>query len=205
MNYKLIGKLPLETTEFFKKEILERNAGKPFNWVHFDDYLNSKFMEIFENDELKIKRHPQTGQYVQKAVVVDPTYGMRIHKDGYADKGALNIAMDCNPGDWVRWYDENFINYYCVMNDIPIKKKSPKFFGDLSSRNTDIYEFDDVPFIQEVNTQVGDVYVVDTDVWHSFKCVGNKTRIILQTKFEGDPTADELIESLSKKSFKNLL
>lgn len=205
MNFGLIGKLPTDTIQFFKEEILKRRTPEPYQWVHFDTYLNDKFMEIFDNEELKVLYDENKFRFIQKAAVSEPGYGWRIHKDGIADKGAMNIALSCNPTDWVRWYDDDFINLYCLMNNIPIKLKLPKTIEDISSRNTDIFNYDDVPFTEERQQEVGDVYVIDTNTWHSFKCVGAETRIILQTKFVGHPSCEELFKSLSLKSFNNLI
>ena len=52
------------------------------------------------------------------------------------------------------------------------------------SREISLDDPENVPFMQQVNTQEGDVYLINTDVYHSFKCVGNNHRFILQTKFD---------------------
>lgn len=202
-NYKKIGKLPKETIDFFKQEVIKRKLSTPYQWVWFDDYLSDKFMEIFCNTDLKIRYDEKNKRYVQKYFVTEPNNGWRIHKDGINDSGALNIIITCNETDWVRWYNENYINMYCLMNNIPIKTIKTDI---ASSRNTDIFDYDNTPFVEELTCQQsGDVYVVETNNWHSFKCVGQETRIIIQTKFEGRLSCEKIYETLSKNSFNNLI
>ena len=44
MKYLKLGKLPNETIEFFLIEILKRKQpGIPYQWIHFDEYLNNEF------------------------------------------------------------------------------------------------------------------------------------------------------------------
>jgi len=198
MNYQLLGKLPESTIEFFLEEILKRKVSdKPYQWIHFDNYLNSKFLEIFKNTELSVQ-WAQSGQRpIQKALYSDPSHGFRIHKDGTQCKSAMNIALSCNPGDWVRWYDEDYIN----------KIGSVEILDDPrgSSRDVDIYEYEDIPYVQQENPQCGEVYLVNTDVYHSFKCNGNSPRIIIQTKFAGYPDFNTIRSSLMSTSFDNLI
>jgi len=73
------------------------------------------------------------------------------------------------------------------------------------SRDVDIFDYEQVPFIEEQKNTVGDVYVVNTDVYHSFKCVGTVPRLVLQTKFEGYPDFETVRKSLLKRSFSNLI
>jgi hypothetical protein len=205
MNYRLLGKLPLETIDFFKEEILKRRSIESYQWVHFDTYLYNKFMEIFDNPELKIAYQERSSRFVIKAVVADPGEGWRIHKDGYGDKGALNVVISVNSADWVRMYNDDFINLYCIMNNIPIKVKHPKSITDISSRNSDIFNYENVSFDKEIRQAVGDVYVIDTNTWHSFKCIGPEPMIVIQAKFDGNPTCEQMYKILSKQSFKNLI
>ena len=91
---------------------------------------------------------------------------------------------------------------HCFMNNIPIKTL---INNKGSSRNTDIFNYDNISFVEELTEQQpGDVYIVETNNWHSFKCVGRETRIIIQTKFEGQLSCDEIYETLLKNSFRNI-
>lgn len=200
-NYLLLGRLPLNVIEFFLKEILKRKTEyKSYQWVLFDSYLNEYFLSLFENNELKIQWDYRNSnpRPIQKAFYSDPGYGYRIHKDGLRCRSALNIALSCNAADWVRWYDEDYINSLSpptsVLNN-----------GYATSRDVDIHDYETVDFIEETKTSVGDVYIVNTDTYHSFKCNGPLPRIIIQTKFEDFPDFDTISESLQRKSFKNLI
>jgi len=205
-NYHFLGKLPADIISFFKIEISQRNQKdnpnvrhitNSYQWVHFDDYLHAEFLKIFNNTDLKIQWWAEKARPIQKAFVVAPGTGMRIHKDGMNCKSALNIAVSCNPGDWVRWYDEDTIN---TMGNVVAKND-----GESQSRNVDIVDFESVEYIEELHNSEGDVYIVNTDVYHSFKCNGTSPRIIIQTKFDKCPSFETVKESLTKNSFINLL
>jgi hypothetical protein len=200
MNYLLLGKLPPDTISFFLSEILKRKRTmSEYQWIPFDKDLNAKFLEIFVNSDLEIQWDYRAGNNrpIQKAFYSDPGHGFRIHKDGLQCKSALNIALSCNDNDWVRWYDEDYINSLS-----PVTTVSRRYS---SSRNINIPEYESVEFIEERKTSVGDVYLVNTDVYHSFKCGGPLPRIILQTKFEGFPDFDTVRKALEKRSFSNLI
>lgn len=195
MKYLKLGKLPKETIDFFLVEILKRKQPNiPYQWIHFDEYLNDAFLKLFTNTELKIQRSET--RRVQKAFYSDPGHGYRIHKDGFKCRSALNIAISCNPDDWVRWYDEDYIN---SISTLEYSNKLGK------SRNTNIHEYENIPFIEELRNEVGDVYALDVETYHSFKCIGDKPRIIIQTKFDGFPNLSMIKESLTKNSFSNLI
>ena len=195
MKYLKLGKLPKETIDFFLVEILKRKQPNiPYQWIHFDEYLNNEFLKLFTNTELKIQRSET--RRVQKAFYSDPGHGYRIHKDGFNCRSALNIAISCNADDWVRWYDEDYINSISTLEySIKLGK----------SRNTNIYDYENIPFIDELRNEIGDVYALDVETYHSFKCIGNKPRIIIQTKFDGFPNLSTIKESLIKNSFSNLI
>jgi hypothetical protein len=196
MKYKKLGKLPLETIEFFKKELLARKIDSNYQWIQFDKYLNDKFAEIFFNTELKIQYDPTNDRLIQKAFYSAPGNGFRIHKDGHCCNSALNIAVSCNPGDWVRWYDDDLI----YQLESPIYNQS---IG--KSRDISIMDYESIPHICELRNEIGDVYTLDVNTFHSFKCIGTEPRIVIQTKFQSYPTFATITELLSKHSFRNLI
>jgi hypothetical protein len=199
MKYKKLGKLPLETIEFFKKELLARKIDSNYQWIQFDKYLNDKFAEIFSNTELSVQYDPTKNRLVQKAFYSAPGHGFRIHKDGSHCRSALNIAISCNETDWVRWYDDAIINSF---NNNVIATNNINYGY---SRDCNIMEYEEIPYIEELHNEVGDVYTLDVETFHSFKCIGTEPRIVIQTKFHDYPTFSTITESLSKHSFANLI
>lgn len=201
MKYHKLGKLPIETINFFLEEILKRKqTNVPYQWVQFDEKLHLEFLKIFSNTELKIQKNSANTHYIQKAFYSEPGYGFRIHKDGMNCRSALNIVLSCNTSDWVRWYDEDYIN---KITSTPVVATFYKNFG--SSRNIDIFEYENIEFTEELQVEIGDVYALDVGTYHSFKCVGSLPRIIIQTKFENFPNFETINKSLSKNSFSNLI
>lgn len=199
MNYYKLGTLPLEVVNFFKEELLKRKVPSlSYQWIHFDEYLHKEFLKIFTNNDLKIQRSNGNTKIIQKAFYSDPGHGFKIHKDGLKCKSALNIALSCNKTDWVRWYDEDHVN---EISNNKLKLTNNIFRNYGTSRNTDIEDYESVQFIDELHNEIGDVYVLNVDKFHSFKCVGNEPRIILQTKFEGFPDVETIFASLKENSF----
>lgn len=199
MKCHLLGKLPKETIDFFLTEILKRKVPNvAYQWIPFDDYLHNEFLKIFTNTELKIQLSKDK-KPVQKVFYSAPGQGFRIHKDGLQCRSALNIALSCNSEDWVRWYDEDYINSIATVNPSLGSSK----FG--ASRNTSLYNYEPIKYTEEIHNQPGDVYVLDVDTYHSFKCVGDKPRIILQTKFEGFANLETIHTSLKQNSFSNII
>lgn len=198
MNYCLLGKLPTHVVNFFKEELMKRKKSNlPYQWIQFDDFLHSEFLKIFENTELKIQWSKDKTRPIQKAFYSEPGHGFRIHKDGLKCQSALNIAISCNDTDWVRWYDDDYIN---SIGNISVLNTSNK-----TSRDIDIFDYENVEYIEELHNSVGDVYTLDVNTYHSFKCIGEHPRLIIQTKFEGFPNFEKITRSLSEKNFVNIL
>ena len=195
--FKKLGRLPDDNINFFKTEILKRKNNKPFQWIKFDDFLYSEFLKIFENQDLKIQFFQ--GRPVLKAFYSENGYGSFIHKDGLRCQSALNIAISCNNTDIVRWYDDE------IIYNIPHKFNEVTSSNFGYSRDTNIKEFEDIPHLDAIHTKIGDVYILDVNTYHTFKCVGNLPRIIIQAKFEGFPTLNQITPLLTSVSFKNLI
>jgi hypothetical protein len=194
--YSKLGKLPIDIIENFKNQLLKlKKTNNSYQWIQFDKNLNNYFNSIFDNTELKIQYDPVKDRYVQKAFYSEPNYGFRIHRDGIMCKSALNIAVSCNDSDWVRWYDDD------VINSLNIETKTVA----TRSRNLKLYNYENIEYIEELHTEIGDVYTLDVDTFHSFKCIGTEPRIIIQTKFDGFPDFHTINKSLATTSFKNLI
>ena len=194
--YNKLGKLPMNIIDNFKNQLLQlKKTNNPYQWIQFDKNLNNYFNSIFDNTELKIQYDSENNRYIQKAFYSDSGHGFRIHRDGTMCKSALNIAISCNDSDWVRWYDDDVINSLNVETET-VKSRS---------RNLKIYNYENIQYIEELHTEIGDVYTLDVDTFHSFKCIGSEPRIIIQTKFDGFPDFHTINKSLTQTSFKNLI
>ena len=202
MNYKLIGRLPIETVNFFKEEILKiKDETKKFQWIYLNYKLNFEFIKIFENGILEPIFDKNKNRFEQKAFYVPSEKGYMIHKDGVDDKVALNIALSCNENDWVRWHDDKLVY---EQGDVPVTYSYKQGYG--SSQNAvNIKDYENFPYTDQIRNRVGDVYIIKTDVFHSYKCSGPNDRLILQTKFKGNPTFETVCEQLTTKNFKNLI
>ena len=196
-NYYKLGKIPVEVIDNFKKEVNQLKTNESYQWIKFNEKMSRIFFDIFSNNELKIQKKP-SGELVQKVFYSAPGHGFRIHKDGVSCKSALNIAISSNSSDWVRWYDEVYIEKISRCN---VTDSSRYNFG--LSRNIDIREYENIPFEDELRVETGDVYILDVDKYHSFKCNGPNARIIMQTKFENFPTLEDLRKKISIDNFKN--
>jgi hypothetical protein len=197
-NYYKLGMLPPNIVENFKKEILKNKIfNKNYYWIQFNECLEEMFLSLFKSLPLKIQFNPETNRRVQKIFYSNPGYGYRIHKDGIKCKSALNIAISANESDWVRWYSDDVI-YNLENNDIKVSN----VWG--YSRDTNLKEYEDIPYIDELKTISGMVYILDVDKFHSFKCNGPEPRIIIQTKFENFPSLLELKEKINFSLFKNI-
>ena len=190
MNYIQLGKAPQSFIEKIQKLIeLRHDNNATYEWIMFDDAMQEIFNSVFFIPELKIQYLPNN-VVNQKAFFSIPGYGFRPHKDGIDCQCALNIAISCNNEDWVRWYDEDYIN------SISSTHRNSTTEYHRHSRNTDLYEYEGIPFIDEMRQNIGDIYLVNTDVYHSFKCSGPHNRIIIQTKLADNPSISEVYENL---------
>lgn len=192
MNYYRLGKLPLEVVNILKEEVIKKtNPNVLYQIIQFDEQMHNKFLEIFENTELKIQK-TLSGKIIQKAFCSQPNNGFGIHKDGINCKSALNVVLSCNPTDWVRWYDDCTIDKISEIVTLHHPRKS---------RDVEIENYESIPYVDEMHNEVGDVYVLNVDKYHSFKCIGPNQRIILQTKFADFPDVETIYKSLKNKSF----
>ena len=198
MHYKLLGKLPEHVISQLAEMILSRKKNiKGFQRIEFTDEIYNYLADLFVNTELKLQRTKDKSRWVQKAFYSDTGYVYPIHKDGLKCMSALNIAVASNQGDWVRWYaDEEIL----PRSDLTVVSQD---IG--STRNSKIIDIESIPFVEEFYPTTGDVYALDVDSFHTWKCNGPGPRIIVQTKFEEFPNFDHIARSLSIASFKYLI
>ena len=200
MNYKHLGRVPQELLERIKNTIMNDPIyGSPvYKIIYLDPdtikyFVNLIFPKNFQTAELKIHNI--------KVFVTPPEHlstngqlGCKyIHKDGVDKKCALNLVIDCNPEDWVRWYsdEEIFTNQKGQMKAM---FNPPALNVALHSRDVlNISDIEPVPHEQELTEQQpGDFYLINTDVFHFFRNRGKKFRLIVQTKFAPNPSIYDL-------------
>lgn len=193
LNYIHLGRLMPEVVEQFKTRIESKMTPDNYQWVHFTADDTAYYKSVFNND-IGDKMKPN-----QKAIVSAPGHGFRIHKDEPGVLCALNVVIQCNPSDWIRWYDESYIDSIAEVELIDIVAGGGK---PLKSRNIHIKKYGPVPYIDQLtDQQPGDVYLVNTDKYHSFRAIGYNHRMVIQTKFWHYPSIEQLAASLSGNIF----
>lgn len=111
----------------------------------------------------------------------------------------MNICIVSNCNDRIRWYDDSIENLYQ-------KEIASRFDGKiLSSRNLICDDWKDLDgFIDEYCPEPGELYLVNTDVYHSFFCSGPEKRQVIQIKFEGWPDIETVEHNLKLGNIKGL-
>ena len=197
MNYYKLGKLNKDVVSEMLTGVLQKSTPeKGYHWIEFDDQLNEMWNKVWDNKDLKVRRWDN--KWIQKAFYSPVGKGWKIHKDGINCKVALNIALQVNDSDWVRWYDENYINN---LQEVKVNNNAQ---GKGQSRNILIEDYYDIPYIDQLKVENGDVYLVNTDVFHSFYCGGPKDRVIVQTKFQDNPDWNTVLQGVKETNFKEL-
>ena len=195
MFYKVLGRLPDTVIDHFRDLILSKKQDTVgFQRIEFDDELTDYFLSMFINRDLKIQESAAGDRKIQKAFYSDSGVNYPIHKDGSECRSALNIAIDCNDSDWVRWYDNDLIT---SMVGEPTAQTGLRG----TSRNTTLIDTDNIAFLEEYIPRRGEVYIVDVSTFHTWRAYGTSPRIIIQTKFKKFPDFNMLVETLSKSSF----
>ena len=193
-KHHLLGTLPEKTVEQLKIMILnlkDPNNHDKFQRIEFNEQLINYLKTIIISDLEVQKNVDNMGtRWIQKAFFSSPDYVYPIHRDGLKCRSALNIIVDCNPDDWTRWYIDSAVDEQ-TKKMITIEKSN-----GISSRETDLprdiietLEYDD-----QFHGKPGDVYLINVDSFHTWYCSGPNDRIVIQTKFRGYPTFDNLIE-----------
>ena len=191
LNYIYLGRLKPEVVEQFKKMVSSKMTDELYHWVYLTRDDHEYYKSVFNHPVIEKCK-------AQKALVSTPDHGFRIHKDEPGTLCALNVIVNCNPTDWIRWYDEAYIDSIAKVENIELMKNGKP----MRSRNIQITAYDYIPYVDEViNQQPGDVYIVNTDKYHSFKCEGPDTRIVIQTKFSHCPSIEDLAEDVKNNIF----
>lgn len=196
MYYKKLGNLNIEIILHLEKMIMNYHDKdkKGFQRIEFDNEIYNFLKDIFQGIKLKLDR--TSTRIIQKAFYSDSGIFYPIHKDGFQCRSALNIAIRTNHDDWVRWYTDD------VINSLGNIKKIETDQG--KTRNTNIKNIKDVPYICEYKPKIGDVYILDVDSYHTWHCSGPDYRLIIQTKFANFPSFEDLKKSIKSENIKYL-
>jgi hypothetical protein len=191
MNYKLVDRVPTHLLANIKKSIeaMKDQAPTTYRIALLDPAVIEEFRQLifpdnFECDTVKIDNI--------KVFISPPGTGCRwIHKDGIDKKCALNVTLDCNPKDWVRWYSDDEMAQHNGVVQQPTNT-------DIASRDlTNVRLPHLIPYVEEITNQhPGDVYLVNTDVFHFFRNQGSNYRYVIQTKFAPNPSIEEVYERI---------
>jgi hypothetical protein len=193
VHHKLLGTLSIEIIEQLKSMILKHHndkTTKKFQRIEFDEEILNYLNTIIITD-MKVQKRID-GKYVQKVFYSDSKFVYPIHKDGIKCRSALNIVLQCNDDDWTRWYDDDLILEQSELQSL-------KFANGNSSRETSlpVDVIENMQFVEEFKSKVGDVYIIDVNTFHTWKCSGPNPRIIIQTKFDDFPTFTELCSRIT--------
>jgi hypothetical protein len=195
MNYKFLGRLPVELLQDIKTEILKKvdEAPTTYQVVQIEKSVTTQFHKLLFPDQFNSE---QFAIPHSKVFITPPGTGCSwIHKDGIDRKCAINVLVDCNPSDWVRWY-----------NDVPggkiIQPNGPNF----ASRDLTNIKFPEtiVPDEEVTNQSPGDCYLINTDVFHFFRNNGSNYRLLIQTKFESNPSIEEVYARIQEVGLNGL-
>lgn len=200
MNYKKLGRIPASLLHRLQAEA--RLQVKPISLIQIAFLSNDTVQELYQ--ELFPKEFQTEGIELQhsKIFITLPGGSHVIHKDGIDKKCALNIAIDCNDSDWVRWYDRDAL--------LEAGGKEDLYKGEYTngrtaySRNIYLENYREAEFIEEAKHTPGDVYLVNTDVYHSYCNNGTVPRIVLQTKFSVNPSIDDVYQRIQEVGLLNL-
>lgn len=197
MHYKILGYLNDQQLIRLRSQLDQRCLIWPSHktWDFFTD-LELDIQSIIGSQPLGIQRGP-TGRPSVKLFRTTPGQNAPIHKDGLRARSALNICVDSNPGDWIRWWPDSLEDQF---------KKDTVEYGDQGerhSRNLSTGRVKDVTgWSEQFRPSAGCVYLINTDRYHTYHCAGPLTRRVIQTKFQGWPYIDQLIDQLDHSEFR---
>ena len=185
MFYKKVGEIcHLQVEELHNMIMFYRDINlSGFQRIEFDEKIYSYLKQIFCNIDIPIGE--KNGRLTQKAFYSGSGFIYPIHKDGIKCKSALNIVIKSNKDDWIRWYSDDVILKLGQLVQIELQSGS--------SRNVkNIKDIANIQYLCEYKPKIGDVYILNVDTFHTWKCSGPDYRLIIQTKFQNNPTFEDL-------------
>lgn len=188
--YKNLGKFDKKTLVNLKSIATKiQHSDSPAVWQYFPE-IENYLLYLLGEQKLKIAKDDNNLSSI-KLFISEKNHGMGLHKDGLKNKTAMNICISSNQNDWIRWFDDDIEACY-------EKEISSRFGGKiLASRNLLCDDWRTLDkHIFQCCPEPGDLYLVNTDVYHSFYCAGPEKRIVVQIKFQGWPDIETVEEQL---------
>ena len=215
MHYKILGSLQLPNLfDHIKKEaqhLFEINKTKPGvvapsiqSQAHLAYLKNPSLIRTFRRSIFPLGFDDEISVYNHQLFITPPGDGFEIHKDGSTKKSALNILIQGSEFDWTRWYSDDLVE---TQYGGKITMATPdNSTGNRYSRNIgNLPNYPEMPYTDQLTgIRSGTVYLVNTDVYHSFYNNGNDYRIVLQTNFTGNPSIEQLLLKIQKTGLLNI-
>jgi len=216
MHHKVLGTiaLPLLSTRIKKEAIRLRNILEHSPNTIKGPMLQSKMhLTFFENRELVALLRKSifpssfdTGIFSisnHQVFITPPGDGLEIHKDGLEKRSALNILIQGSESDWTRWYSDQIVETQyggTVALSTPENTSANRYSRNIGN----LPNYPVIPCIDELTgITSGTIYLVNTNVYHSFFNNGNDYRIVLQTNFAGNPSIEQLYEQIQQTGLLN--
>lgn len=198
MYYKILGTLTSEQLEELRSQVdkTQTQWAQHCLWDYTPE-LEPLVSQLIGDQPCEILRVLE-GRASVKLFYTRKFSSSPIHKDGLRARSALNICVDSNPGDWVRWWSDDLLTRPDVSEDTLTFGQGQRHSRNLRTPLVSTVE----GWQAEYRPQPGEVYVINTDAYHTYYCAGPHPRRVIQTKFEGWPTYDQLLDQLDPSQFR---
>jgi hypothetical protein len=200
MNYKFLGKISLCFLEEVRQEVTGKALAR--DYIDRTTFLSEEVTNRFRNYLFPSNFDSEQFVVNQTKVFITPPGEQNnyIHKDGVNRKCALNIVVSCNPTDVVRWYSDEEIISRGGITELNLPHE-----GYFSRQVRSITAYEHLPFIEEVtNQEPGNVYLVNTDVFHAYINRGTSWRFIIQNKFSKNPSIEQVYARIQEVGLNGL-
>lgn len=197
MHYKILGQLTEPRLAELRSVVDYTTPDKAKR--HLWDYmpnLEPLIWDILGPQHLELM--DVNGKPSIKLFYTQPGRWSPIHKDGLQNLSALNICLDANPKDWVRWWNDEVAQRQGMV--------SQTVADPANERHSRVIEHGPITkiggWIDEFRPSAGCVYVLDSDTYHAYYSSGPEVRRVIQLKFKGWPSVDRLLSVLKPELFR---
>ena len=200
MNYKFLGKMNLDLLGNVRQAIIEKV--KNVDYVDRTTFLNEDVTDQFRNSLFPSNFNSEQFEVNQTKVFITPPgeRNIYIHKDGIDKKCALNVVVNCNPTDVVRWYSDEEIEKHGGRIELNMPHE-----GFYSRQVRTIQDYRGISCIEQVtNQEPGNVYLINTDVFHAYMNIGTGWRFVIQNKFSKNPSIEQVYARIQEVGLNGL-